>query len=82
MSTNSITGAYICRTYDAATLFEGQNGNSPCTAHEIYYGISEVIFMMQCAGESGTRIAQMEENIARAFTVRWHDYDIPGEAKW
>jgi hypothetical protein len=68
--------------YDAATLFEGQNGNTPCTAHEIYYGISEVIFMMQCAGESGSRIAQMEENIARAFTVRWHDYDIPGEAKW
>lgn len=68
--------------FDAATLFEGQNGNTPCTAHEIYYGISEVIFMMQCAGESGSRIAQMEENIARAFTVRWHDYDIPGEAKW
>jgi hypothetical protein len=68
--------------YDAATLFEGQNGNTPCTAHEIYYGISEVIFMMQCAGESGSRIARMEENIARAFTVRWHDYDIPGEAKW
>ena len=68
--------------FDAATLFEGQNGNTPCTAHEIYYGISEVIFMMQCAGESGSRIAQMEENIARAFTVRWHDYDIPGETKW
>lgn len=68
--------------FDAAALFMAQNGNTPCTAHEIYYGISEVIFMMQCAGESGSRIAQMEENIARAFTVRWYDYDIPGEAKW
>ena len=70
---------------DAATLFEGQNGNTPCTAHEIYYGISEVIFIMH---ESGSRIAVStlltlwNENIARAFTVRWHDYDIPGEAKW
>ena len=81
--------------YDAATLFEGQNGNTPCTAHEIYYGISEVIFMMHVCRimqsimhESGSRIAVStlltlwSENIARAFTVRWHDYDIPGEAKW
>lgn len=68
-------------SYDAAVLFEGQNGDGPCTAHDIYYGISEVIFMMQCNGESGSRIAQMEENVARAFKVRWHDYDIP-EFKW
>ncbi len=67
---------------DAASLFMSQNGNTPCTAHEIYFGISEVLFMMQCAGESGSRIAQMEENIARAFTVRWHDYDIAGDFKW
>lgn len=68
--------------FDAATLFEGQNGNIPCTAHEIYFGISEVLFMMQSAGESGSRIAQMEENIARAYQVRWHDYDIMGDFKW
>jgi len=41
-----------------------------------------VIFMLQCDGASGSKIAQMEENVARAFTVRWKDYDIPGEAKW
>ena len=68
--------------FEAAKLFDSQNGNSPCTAHEIYYGISEVIFMMQCNGESGSRIAQMEENVARAFSVRWYDYDIPGDMTW
>ncbi len=68
--------------FKAAELFEAQYGNNPCTAHEVYYGISEVIFMLQCEGASGSRIAQMEENVARAFTVRWREYDIPGEAKW
>ena len=68
--------------FRAAELFEAQNGDTPCTAHDVYYGISEVIFMLQCEGASGSRIAQMEENVARAFTVRWKDYDIPGEAKW
>lgn len=68
--------------FRAAELFEAQNGDTPCTAHDVYYGISEVIFMLQCDGASGSKIAQMEENVARAFTVRWKDYDIPGEAKW
>lgn len=51
-------------------------------AHEIYYAISEVIFNMQCNGESGLRITQMEETVARALNVKWQDYDIPGELKW
>ena len=37
---------------------------------------------MQCAGESGVRITQMEETVSRALNVHWHDYDIPGEIKW
>ena len=68
--------------YEALELFESQNGGTPCTAHDIYYGLSEVIFLMQCKGDNGVKLAQMEENIARAFTVRWHDYDVPGEARW
>lgn len=68
--------------FRAAELFEAQHGDTPCTAHDVYYGISEVIFILQCEGASGSKIAQMEENVARAYNVRWHDYDIPGEARW
>ena len=52
------------------------------SAHDIYYGISEVIFMMQCNGESGTRVTQMEETVSRALNVKWSEYDMPGELKW
>lgn len=68
--------------FEALELFEAQYGKGPCTAHEIYYGLSEVVFLMQCRGDTASRIIQMEENVARAFTVRWRDYDIPGETKW
>lgn len=68
--------------YQAADLFKAQYGEDGCTAHEVYYGISEVLFMLQCDGASGSRIAQMEEKIARALHIRWRDYDFPGEFNW
>ncbi len=68
--------------FKAAELFDAQYGDEPCTAHEVYYGISDVIFMLQCEGANGSKIAQTEENVARAFTVKWREYDIPGEARW
>lgn len=59
-----------------------QNGDEPCTAHDIYYGMSEIVFMVACGGASGTIIVQAEETIARALSVRWQEYDIPGNFKW
>lgn len=70
------------QAYEATELFLAQHGTNPCTAHDIYYGISEVIFMMQCDGAEGTKIAQAEETVARALSVRWHDFDMPGQFKW
>lgn len=68
--------------YQAADLFKAQYGEDGCTAHEAYYGISEVLFMLQCDGASGSRIAQMEEKVARALHMRWRDYDMPGQFSW
>lgn len=67
---------------DAIELYTAQNGTGPNTAHAIYYAICSVIFALQCDGATGSRIAQMEENVARALSVRWRDYDVAGEMKW
>lgn len=67
---------------EALEKFKAVHGSGFCSAHDIYYGIAEVIFMMQCSGESGIRITQMEETVARALNVKWQDYDIPGALKW
>lgn len=67
---------------EAVELFKAQYGEEPCTAHDIYYGISEILYMLTCNGESGSRIAAMEETVARALAVNWPEYDIPGEFKW
>ena len=74
----------IARKYaaEAVDLFRSQYGESPCTAHDIYFGISEILYMLACEGEEGSKIARMEENIARALSVNWAEYDIPGIYRW
>lgn len=67
---------------EAVELFKVQRGEDPCSAHDIYYGISEILFLMETEGEEGSRITGMEETIARALSVNWREYDVPGEIKW
>ena len=68
--------------YRAAELWQAQNGERPCTAYDLYLGICEAEFLLQCDGASAPRVAQMEENISRALKVHWEDYDYAGEVKW
>lgn len=67
---------------EAVNLFISQNGTGSCTAHEIYCGMAEVIFMLTCEGETGGHIAAMEEKLARALSLDWKEFDVPGEIKW
>lgn len=70
-------------SYEVADLFAGQSGvSSGCNAYQLYLAMSDVIFLAQCEGASAYRIAQLEENIARALRINWHEYDRPGNFKW
>ena len=67
---------------EAVDLFIAQYGEDPCTAHDIYFGISEILYMLTCDGEEGSKITRMEEIIARALGLQWSEYDIPGTYAW
>ena len=75
-------GAPKKASYEALDQFQAQNGDKPCTAYELYLAMSEVIFISQCEGASGGRIAQLEEIIARALHVNWSEYDRPSAFAW
>ena len=74
--------------FEAIDLFKHQYGEGPCTAHDIYYGIAEVIFMTQTAESkehkttAGMKVVQAEENVMKALSIRWKEYDVPGDVKW
>lgn len=69
-------------SYEALDQFLAINGDQPCSAYELYLAMSEVIFLVQCEGASGVRIAQLEECIAKAVHAKWSEYDHPGDLKW
>ena len=67
---------------EIADDYRFKKGNSACSVYEAYLQISEVIYLMQCEGIDGSKIVQMEENIARAVHLRWKDYDFAGDYHW
>lgn len=62
--------------------YRAQTGDEPDTAHGVYQAMTEVLFLLQRDGATGTKIAAMEEILARALKMRWTAYDLPGELKW
>lgn len=75
-------GAPKKNSYEVLDEFLATHGDTPCSAYELFMYMSEVIFNAQSEGASGIRIAQLEEIVARALHVNWHDYDRPGDFKW
>lgn len=54
-------------------------GDIPCTAYEVYCGIGEILFLAQSKGISGRAMVEMEEKVAKCLSMKWREYDIPGD---
>lgn len=67
---------------EAVEQYRAQTGDEPDTAHSVYRAMTEILFLLQRDGAGGTKIAAMEEILARAMKMRWTAYDLPGELKW
>ena len=67
---------------EAVEQYRAQIGDSGDTAHGVYLAMTEILYNLQRDGATGTRIAAMEEDLARALRVKWASYDLPGELKW
>lgn len=54
-------------------------GDAPCTAYEVYCGIGEILFLAQSKGISGRTMVELEEKVAKCTSMKWREYDIPGD---
>ena len=75
-------GAPKAASYDILDQFKGINGPTPCSAYELFMYMSEIIFNAQAEGASGQRITQLEDIVAKAISINWHDYDHSGDFTW
>ena len=60
---------------EAIAMFEGSLGSAGVTAHDIFMAMQEIIFILRTEGASEGKLLVIEENLARALTLRWSDFD-------
>jgi len=70
---------------EAVAQFEAVNGDTPCTAHDIYFAMQEILFLYRTSSEgkgSPLTVFNYEENLARALSLNWGNFDIAKRIEW
>lgn len=61
---------------EAIRMFEMAYGTNETTAHEVYVAMQEILFTLKTEKTPQNKILSVEENMARALSLRWKDYDL------
>ena len=67
---------------EAIDMFEMAIGKESATAHDGFRAMQEIPFILKIQGTSENKLLALQENMARALTLKWRDYDYAREVKW
>ena len=66
----------------AIAMFETVNGDNPASAHDVFIAMQEIPFNLKVSGAPESKLLSLQENMARALTLRWSDYDLAKKVSW
>lgn len=61
---------------EAIAMYEMTYGGGPATAHDVFLAMQEIPFIMKTSGAPESKLLALEENMARALTLNWNEYDL------
>lgn len=61
---------------EAIAMFEMAYGGGPATAHDVFLAMQEIPFILKTENTPESKLLVVEENMARALTLKWSDYDL------
>jgi len=61
---------------EAISMYEMAYGGGPATAHDIFLAMQEIPFILKTENTPESKLLLIEENMARALTLKWSDYDL------
>ena len=64
------------QSVEAIAMYEMALGSNPATAHDVYFALQEIPFILKTQGTPESKLLAVEENMARALTLHWSDYDL------
>ena len=67
---------------EAIAMFETVNGDNPASAHDVFIAMQEIPFNLKVSGAPESKLLSLQENMARALTLRWSDYDLAKKVSW
>ena len=67
---------------EAIDMFEMAIGEDSATAHDVFVAMQEIPFILKTQGTPESKLLALQENMARALTLKWRDYDSAREVKW
>ena len=67
---------------EAISMYEMAVGTEEATAHDVFMAMQEIPFILKTAGTPESKLLALQENMARALTFNWRDYDYAKEVKW
>lgn len=67
---------------EAIAMYEMAYGGGPATAHDVFMAMQEIPYMLKTRHTPEAKMLKTEENMARALSIRWSDYDLAKELTW
>ncbi|MCB5393476.1 hypothetical protein LIP62_04570 [Longicatena caecimuris] len=61
---------------EAIAMFEMAYGGGTATAHDVFLAMQEIPFILKTENTPKSKLLVVEENMARALTLKWSDYDL------
>ena len=61
---------------EAIGMFEMAYGGGTATAHDVFMAMQEIPYILKSDHTPESKMLVVEENMARALTLRWGDYDL------
>lgn len=61
---------------EAIAMYEMAYGGGTATAHDVFMALQEIPYLLKVHGTPEAKMLVVEENMARAMSLKWSDYDL------
>ena len=66
---------------EAIAMFKMSCGET-ATAHDVFMAMQEIPYNLKLEGTPESKMLAVEENMARALTLNWREYDLATEVNY
>lgn len=67
---------------EAIAMYEMAYGGAPATAHDVFMAMQEIPYLLKAHHTPEAKMLAVEENMARALSLKWSDYDLAKAVNW